>query len=114
MNDEANLALYLQLVLFQTNREEVETLFEDPSPVQQRAIQTWAHSFGCDYEYTLATRTARVVKAVDISANTTAEFGALDFLDFNSYPDSGVAENGLGGTNDDLEIPDLSLLDNSA
>jgi hypothetical protein len=102
MNDETNLALYTQLVLFKTSLEEVETLFQDPNPLQQRAIQAWAHSFGCDYEYTLATRTARVVKAVTIVPDTAAELSALEFFDFDSYPDLGVAENDLIGTNEDF------------
>jgi hypothetical protein len=111
MNNEANLALYTQIILFKTSLEEMETLFQDPNPLQQRAIQTWAHSFGCEYEYSLATRTARVVKAVAFDAASGAESQELEFFDFGFFPDLGVAEPDLRSTDRDLGGLNLSHAD---
>ena len=108
------MALYTQIILFKTSLEVVETLFQDPNPLQQRAIQTWAHSFACDYEYSLETKTARVVKAVASFPATTAEWNTLEFFNFDSYSHLGVGENDLGVTNEDVGIPDVSLVDNLA
>ncbi|KAE9367528.1 hypothetical protein N431DRAFT_69367 [Stipitochalara longipes BDJ] len=114
MNDVANLDLYTQIILLKTSTEEVETLFQDPNPSQQRAIQNWAHHFGYDYEYTLATRTARVVKAAAIVPATDAELSAFNLPEIDSWQDFGVAENDLSGTNEDLGVPDVSLMDDLA
>jgi len=89
----------------------VETLFQDPNPQQQRAIQDWAHSVAYDYEYTLATRTARVVKPCETVPVTAAETNATDLFDFDSYPMPEEGEIDLGGTNEDPRIPDVSLSD---
>lgn len=114
MNDPANLALWTQIIVLMSSLDEVETLFQDPNPQQQRAIQNWAHSGGYDYEYSLANRTARVVKPGKTIPVTVAEASSLDLSGFDSFPMPEEVEIDLGGTNADPRIPDVSLLDDSA
>ena len=110
MNDAVNLALYTQIILFKTSPMEGETLFHSPDPSQQRAIQTWAHSFGFDYEYSIATRTARVVKDVMIDLAATSELGGLEFFDFDLSMEMGVTENDLDITNENPGSLNVSQL----
>jgi hypothetical protein len=111
MNDVVNLALYTQIIGFKMSPMEEETLFQAPDPLQQRAIQIFAHSFGFDYEYSIATRTARVVKAVVVDAAARSELGELEFFDFDLSMHMGMTENDLGITNEDLGGLNVSQLD---
>ncbi|KAE9370065.1 hypothetical protein N431DRAFT_559356 [Stipitochalara longipes BDJ] len=102
MNDNVNMALYTQIMVFKMNPMEVDTLFWSPDPSQQRAIQTWAHAFGFNYEYSIANRTARVVKDVVAAPASTSELGEFEFFDFHLFPHMGVAENDFDITNAEL------------
>jgi hypothetical protein len=111
MNDVVNLALYTQIIGFKMSPMEEETLFQAPDPLQQRAIQTFAHSFGFDYEYSIATRTARVVKAAVVDAAAYSKLGELEFFDFDLSMHMGMTENDLGITNEDLGGLNVSQVD---
>lgn len=84
MNDKANLAFYTQLIRFEGNAGATETAFKSPSNPQQRMIQSWAHELGFEFEYTLATRVARVIKTSQPEISTTCETRDFNFLDFDS------------------------------
>ncbi|KAF4626905.1 hypothetical protein G7Y89_g11252 [Cudoniella acicularis] len=72
MNDASNLRCYTKLIRFQMSPSEEELLFESPDTVQQRTIQSWAHAMGLEFEYSLATRIARVVRQAPTVATESA------------------------------------------
>lgn len=88
MNDRANLAFYTQLIRFEGNAGATEIAFQSPSNPQQRMIQSWAHELGFEFEYTLATRAARVIKASQPEISTTCETKDFNFLNFDSVVDT--------------------------
>ncbi|KAH8756869.1 hypothetical protein BGZ57DRAFT_802906 [Hyaloscypha finlandica] len=111
MNDVVNLTFYTQVIRFQMSPMQEETPFQDPDPLQQKAIHTWAQSLGFDYEYSLATRTARVVRAIPIDAAAVPRLDSLEFFDFDSSMDMGVVGDDLGTTNNDLRRMDVSHME---
>lgn len=62
MNDAVTLSFYKELIIFQHDLSRTEVLFPNPSNAEQRTIQTLAHSLNLVFEYTLQSRSARVVR----------------------------------------------------
>jgi hypothetical protein len=83
MNDPANLGFYTQLIRFQISPTREETLFSSPDPSQQRTIQSWAHALEFEFEYSLALRTARVVRT-SFPPETVSDVVDQEFFEF--YP----------------------------
>ncbi|KAK0100329.1 hypothetical protein ONS96_007609 [Cadophora gregata f. sp. sojae] len=68
MNDPTTLAFYRQLIIFEHDHSRPEVLFPNPSKAEQRAIQALSHSLDLVYEYTLQSKSARVVRQLSDDA----------------------------------------------
>ena len=74
MNNRANISIYTQLIRFQADFLEDDTVFLNPDNAQQRVIHELTHSLGLEFEYSLATRSARVSRSTLLNAFSTASF----------------------------------------
>jgi len=65
MNDPSNLALRDDLVRFQVDRSrhELRLVIGNDDKTRQRTLQSLAHSLDLNYEYSLATREARITRS---------------------------------------------------
>ncbi|KAH8789646.1 hypothetical protein BGZ57DRAFT_786541, partial [Hyaloscypha finlandica] len=62
LNDDSNRSLFADIVLFKNNILRDDMLFIDPDQPTQRAVQAIAHSLDLEYEFSLATRNARITR----------------------------------------------------
>jgi hypothetical protein len=62
MNYGRNIAIYTQLVRFQSEAFSEDTIFVQPDRAQQRTIHELAYRLGLEFEYSLGTRSARVTR----------------------------------------------------
>ena len=62
MNNGRNIAIYTQLVRFQSEAFSEDTIFVKPDRAQQRTIHELAYRLGLEFEYSLGTRSARVTR----------------------------------------------------
>jgi hypothetical protein len=117
LNDPSNLALYNQVFLFHNDFSRSEVLFSGHSNAEQRTLQSLAHRLGLDYEYSLATRTARICRpSAEISMNPSElnlisnlldDFPASSF-DFDDL-DSTHKPDWLSNTFDNIPVPPLEF-----
>jgi hypothetical protein len=62
MNHGRNIAIYTQLVRFQSEAFSEDKIFVQPDRAQQRTIHELAYCLGLEFEYSLGTRSARVTR----------------------------------------------------
>ncbi len=67
MNDCQTIAIYTQLVRFQSDIFSEETVFVHPDSSLQRTIHELAHRLGLEFEFSLLTRSARVTRPVSVN-----------------------------------------------
>jgi hypothetical protein len=78
MNDRSGLALGSELVCFQVDFSRTEFLHSNPDHLQQRTLQSLAHSLGLEYEYCLRTRQARITRS-DVAMSDRVEISGFSF-----------------------------------
>jgi hypothetical protein len=89
-------AIYHQLVVFQNDTSQHELIFNDPSPETQAYIQTLGRGLGLEFEYSIITNSARIIRRPPILAQP-AEDDFLNFLDFEqACPSDGELPDAYG------------------
>lgn len=83
MNNPTNLTLYTQLMVFQNDQSREDFIKHNPDRILQRNLQALAHYLGLEYEYSLASRNARISRPVIPDTS-------YDFLNSRTVRDSPV------------------------
>lgn len=114
MNDESNLELYSQLLLFKSNEFRDEILWQSPKTALQRTLQSLAHKLDLEYEYSLRTRVVRISRPT--VPDTQMDLGTANFQFFDlryAQDDGSFPSGGLTGSsshlydalNEELPVP---------
>ena len=82
MNDETNLDLYSQLLLFRNDILQDELLFYGPDKSRQRSLQALAHKLGLECEYSLGTQTVRISRSPQSPGQNTDDFDPWELSNF--------------------------------
>ena len=80
MNNPRNLEFYSQILVFRNDLSREYLLFKSLSNLEQRDLQFLAHSLSLEFEYSVATKTARVSRQVslEMEGSTRLENTGLD------------------------------------
>lgn len=102
MNDRQTIAIYTQLVRFQSDIFSEETVFVDPDSSLQRTIHELAHRLGLEFEFSLLTRSARITRPVSTKCCYTTDGQASPSFTTNWVEDL------INGFHDEGQIKELS------
>jgi hypothetical protein len=80
MNDLSNLRIYDRLFLFRKELSEEDVQWHNPDSLRQRILQAIAHHLGLAYEFSLATRIARISRPAPPEFSMSGDF---DFMDLD-------------------------------
>jgi hypothetical protein len=109
MNNGQNIAIYTQLVRFQSENFSEDTVFVKPDRAQQRTIHELAYRLGLEFEYSLGTRSARVTRPSLSAVPRIA--GENDFGTFASEgPRMDYPVDDTGGETKEISSPGQSYV----
>jgi len=78
MNNPRNLQFYSQILVFKNDLARENILFAQPSSLEQRNLQSIAHSLNLEYEYPIATRNVTISRQVCQAKGPVTGFEAPD------------------------------------
>jgi hypothetical protein len=77
MNNPRNLEFYSQILVFKNGSAKENILFAQSSSLEQRTLQSIAHSLSLEYEYSVATRNVTISRPVRQATGPVTGFNAL-------------------------------------
>ena len=108
MNDESNLGLYSELLLFKSDSTRPELLWNDPQYRLRSTLSSLAHKLDLEYEYSLNSRVARISRPI-LSNAQSPETCTLDYWNLEHQDNGSLPSGGISGLDSHLSSFDARL-----